>query len=180
MLVGVIVARSDFKVKVPHAARRLTGNGSLLLCWLVGLLYTLVLYLYKNNALAILRFHDLFGMVSSRDPFKGFWWPPTRGKKNTLWGPWHQSAPGIVAALSKSIDFGKPFRKATKTRKTTRYFFFVLSSVGGVTSVRYHVSNFICYLDWLYHQNGTKKSLNSTWHVWNQKHILWICTGKIV
>ena len=89
--------------------------------------------------------------------------PPTRGKNNTLWGPRHQSAPGIVAALSKSIDFGKPFRKATKTRKMTRFVFF--SSVGGVTSIRYHVSNFICYLDWLYHQNGTKKTINSTWHV---------------
>ena len=31
--------------------------------------------------LAILRKSDLFGMVSLRDPFKGCWWPPTRGWK---------------------------------------------------------------------------------------------------
>ena len=31
-------------------------------------------FLFKQS-LAILRFRDLFGMVSSRDPFKGCWWP---------------------------------------------------------------------------------------------------------
>ena len=38
------------------------------------------------HCLAILRFRDLFGMVSSRDPFKGCcWWPPTFGdQKITL------------------------------------------------------------------------------------------------
>ena len=65
VLVGVIVARSGFKVEVTHAARQLAGNGSLflLLCWLVGwvALYSCFIPLQKqcpgNSA------GDLFGMV---------------------------------------------------------------------------------------------------------------------
>ena len=50
--------------------------------------------------LAILRKSDLFGMVSLRDPFKGCWWPPTRGWKghggwiawdSILFAPWESS-----------------------------------------------------------------------------------------
>lgn len=34
-------------------------------------------------------FCDLFGMVSSRDPFRSCWWPPTFvGKKVTAWITW--------------------------------------------------------------------------------------------
>ncbi len=40
--------------------------------------------------LAILRVCDLFRTVSSRDPFKGCWWPPFFGdKKVTAWITWY-------------------------------------------------------------------------------------------
>ena len=41
---------------------------------------------------------DLFGMVSSRDPFKGCWWPPTS---------WYSQAPALITWFTLS-DCGLP------------------------------------------------------------------------
>ena len=46
---------------------------------------------------------DLFGVVSSRDPSKGCWWPPTRKQKVTNWITWFWMILDNLRSLAKQL-----------------------------------------------------------------------------